>query len=76
MTKDGGTVTEQFAKSRHGRKVYHLQQDGLDLASSQREMTQFQENVYMTAKAYWSEREREEAESNTSVPNENPRKYR
>lgn len=64
-TKDGGTVLEQFAKSEHGRVIYHLQQDGIDLAPTQKDMTEFQQRVYMTAKTYWSEKERDEAESNT-----------
>jgi len=64
-TKKGGTVLEQFAKSHYGRKIYHLQKDGMKLAETQREMTLFQQKVYMTAKAYWSEKEKDKAGSKT-----------
>lgn len=62
-TKDGGTVLEQFAKSSHGRNIYHLQKDGISIAETQAEMTKFQERVYITAKTYWSEKEKDEADS-------------
>lgn len=76
-TKEGGTIAEQFAKSHHGREVYHLQEDGFALADRQRDMTILQKRVYLTAKAYHSEKEREEADSSTnhSRPSTNKSKY-
>jgi hypothetical protein len=38
------------------------------LAETQREMTIFQKRVYLTAKAYHSEKEQEQAKSNTNTP--------
>lgn len=64
-TEEGGTVLEQFAKSHHGRTIYHLQDDGIPMAADQKSMTKFQQRVYMTAKAYWSSKEQDEAKSNT-----------
>lgn len=75
-TDEGGTVVEQFAKSHHGREVYHLQEDGFALADSQRSMTIVQKRIYLTAKAYWQSKERDEAEtSNNHNPSTNASKY-
>lgn len=74
-TDDGGTVLEQFAKSLHGREIYHLQSDGFQLAPDQQSLTRFQKRVYLVAKAYWTEQEREDAKDDTPTSSTNTSKY-
>ena len=54
-----------------------MQDDGFEIADSQRSMTVFQKRVYLTAKAYHSEKEREQAQSNSDnpTPSTNTSKY-
>jgi len=62
-TEDGGVPLEQYAKSRHGKQLYLLHDNGFAIADSQSEMTEAQRIAYLTAKAYWTEKERSESQS-------------
>lgn len=64
-TGKGGSVLEQFAKSHHGQTIYQLHDDGFSIAETQSGMVYPQMVVYLTAKAYWTEKNREEAKSNS-----------
>ena len=64
--EEGGVPLEQYAKSRHGKQLYLLHDNGFSLAESQSEMTEAQRVAYLTAKAYWTDKERSESRSKYS----------
>jgi hypothetical protein len=61
--QEGGTPLEQYAKSTHGQQLYSLHDNGFSLAETQREMTDAQRIVYLTAKGYWTNKQRNESRS-------------
>lgn len=65
--QEGGTPLEQYAKSKHGKQLYHLHDNGFRLAETQREMTEAQRIAYLTAKGYHTEKERKSSQSSHNV---------
>jgi hypothetical protein len=48
--------------------VVRLHEDGFKLADRQSDMVYVQEAVYLVGKAYWDQKEREQAEAEADTP--------
>lgn len=71
--QEGGTPLEQYAKSKHGKQLYHLHDNGFSLAETQSGMTEAQRIFYLSAKGYWTEKERSKSNSSHNVGSRPPR---